>query len=615
MKSKDIKTASENVASKLAEQRGRLRSFLYHRGGKKVVGVAVDHLLGLTEEVLFDNGIVVDSDMLNGAVAQGVTTATRKLLHKNLLSPTWQARRDGNVSTNPIELTGYWKPIVSRRDNLKLPSEYKDFMQHQSNIAVRYNKDMVTALVAYQAEFGPDDKLMLSKRDLETINKVGYVVIYQPYHIACRVARIYQGTQGAGGYTNGKGVRYSTEFAEGRKVNGKQKQQLLAHIKSEYGYTKAHSKFLGDNTLANRTAFLRKYGSPGLLRACLELIYIDETKMSTMIIWQDVHTSLVCHIYAMLRRKNLRSIVDINHKHWFNRHEYYMNNMLSSSLDSTPFFNACTPSQRALFNKPSFVPFGHGAGAESCRYSVLDTDDSHWNAEAPMELRDTMSLNELVNAIRTGTKQVKIPDQFKLALRAAWPGWSKKRTITEDMYKDKLVIIFDDLKTVFSGSFSPLVKFNNRAVLVKEASDTMGKLPPSYTNRFGMKLVQTRWKRNPNSVRTIKNETRLSGVIPTPLDVTFDKRVPCTGSEFAVSMPHYKDAEMNVGIGNEFIQAGKDCLSIHDAWGVRLCDMGFLIEVSARQFTETHAEPMLNSMGYDVPAVLPNLGDSFQIVR
>jgi hypothetical protein len=615
MKSKDIKTASENVASKLALQRGRLRSFLFHRGGKKVTGVAVDHLLGLTEEALFDNGIVVDSDMLNGAVAQGVTTATRKILHKNLLTESWQARRDGNVSTNPIELTGYWKPIVSRRDNLKLPSEYKDFMQYQSNIAVRYNKDMVTALVAWQEKFGPDDKLVLSKRDLETINKVGYVVIYQPYYIACRVARIYQGTQGAGGYTNGKGVRYSTEFAEGRKVNGKQQAQFMTHIKAEYKYKKAHSKFLGDNTLANRTAFLRKYGNPGLLRACLELIYIAETKKSTMIIWQDVHTSLVCHIYAMLRRKNLRSIVDINHPKWFNRHDYYMNNMLSSSLDSAPFFRACTPGQRALFTKPSFVPFGHGAGADSCRYSVLNTDDMHWNAEAPTELRDTMSLNELVDAIRTGTKQVRIPEQFKLALRAAWPGWSKKKAITEDMYKDKLVIIFDDLKTVFAGSYNPLVRFNNRAVLVKEASDTIGKLPPSYTNRFGMKLVQTRWKRDPNSSRTIKNKTTLAGVTPTPLDVTFDKRVACTGSEFAVSMPHYKDAEMNVGIGNEFIQADKDCLSIHDAWGVRLEDMDFLIEVSARQFRYTHEEPMLNSMGYEVPATLPHLGDKFQIVR
>jgi uroporphyrinogen-III decarboxylase len=80
-------------------------------------------------------------------------------------------------------------------------------------------------------------------------------------------------------------------------------------------------------------------------------------------------------------------------------------------------------------------------------------------------------------------------------------------------------------------------------------------------------------------------------------------------------MPHFKDAEMNVGIGNEFMQAGKDCLSIHDSWGVRLEDLDFLDEASARQFIATHEEPMLNSMGYDVPKRLPSLGDSFQITR
>jgi hypothetical protein len=615
MKDNELKTTSENVASKLAKQRGRLRSFLYHRGGKKVVNVAVDHLLGLTEEVLHDHGIVCTGKMVNGPVAQGVVTATRKLLHKNHLTESWQARRDGNVSTQPIELTGYWKPIVSRRDNLKLPSEYKGFMQHQSWIAVRYNKDMVEAIVELQESFGPEAKLWLSVRDLETIRKVGYVVIFQPYHIACRVARIYQGTQGAGGYTNGKAVRYSTEFAEGRKVNSKQKKQLVAHIKSEYGYTEAHSKFLGANTQANRVAFLRKYKSPGLLRACLELIYVEETKKSTMIIWRDVHTSLVCHIYAMLRHKSLPSIVDINHKKWFNRHDYYMNNMLGSSLDSAPFFRACSPAQIALFIKPSFTPFGHGSGKKTCMYSVLDTDDRHWNAEAPTELDAEMSLTEMVDAIRTGVQQFKVPNQFKLALRAAWPGWAKKRVVTEEMYRDKLLIIFDDLKTVFTGSYGPLVKFNSRAVAVKEASDVLGKLPPSHTNRFGMELVQTRWKRDANKAVVMRNSTVLYGKVPSPLDVTFDKRVECTGSEFAVSMPHFKDAEMNVGIGNEFMQAGKDCLSIHDSWGVRLEDLDFLDEASARQFIATHEEPMLNSMGYDVPKRLPSLGDSFQITR
>ena len=146
MKNKDLKTASKNVASKLLVKRGRLRSFLFHRGGKKVVNVAVDHCLGLTEEVLRDNGIVCDESMINGPVAQGVATATRELLHQNHLQASWQERREGLVSSTPITLTGYWKPIVSRRDNLKLPSEYKESMQWETNVALRYNRDMTTAI-------------------------------------------------------------------------------------------------------------------------------------------------------------------------------------------------------------------------------------------------------------------------------------------------------------------------------------------------------------------------------------------------------------------------------------------------------------------------------------
>tara|TARA_Y100000310_G_C20682553_1_gene816833 strand:- start:816 stop:2663 length:1848 start_codon:yes stop_codon:yes gene_type:complete len=615
MNNEMISTASENAASKLALDRGRLRSFNFHNGGKKVLNVAVDHLIGLTEEVLFDHGIVCDSKMVNGPVAQGVATACRKILHEKTLTESWQARRDGSVSSNPIVLTGYWKPIVSRRDNLRLPSEYKDYMQYQTDIGLRYNHDMIEALQAWQLGFGPEDKLVLSERDMDAVRLVGYDTHYQPMNIACRVARVYQGTRGAGGYQNGKGIRYSTEFAEGRTATSKHVAKLRAHASSEYGWTKAIQKELGDGTVKDRVAILNKYKSPGLLRVCLEFIYISDTKKSTMIIWRDVHTSLVCHIYAMLRHKELARYVDINHPKWFNRHEFYLNIILGSQLDSAAFFRALTPEMRGLFIKPSFTPQGHGAGAESTMFSVLSTDDKHWNAEAPDMLNAEMDLATIVDIISKGSKAFVCPNQYKLALRAAWPGIAGKKEVSEADYKKALVTIFDDLKLCFTAGFKQLVRFNQRAIQVKEACNTIGEMPPTYTNRFGFKLIQPRWKRNPNKSVSITNRTTLYGDIPTPTEVTFDKRVECKGSEYAVSMPHEKDAEMNVGTGNRFMQAKKDILSIHDCWGVRLEDIDFLDEVTASEFTETHRLPMLNEMGYEVPKNLPILPDRFQITR
>tara|TARA_R110000824_G_scaffold109557_2_gene257254 strand:+ start:305 stop:2155 length:1851 start_codon:yes stop_codon:yes gene_type:complete len=615
MNKKDIKTASKNVASKLLVQRGRLRSFLFHRGGKKVVNVAVDHLLGITEEVLRANNIICDESDLNGPVAHGVATASRELLQQNQLKPSWQVRREGLVSPEPITLTSYWKPIVSRRDNLVLPSAYKLAMQHESNVALRYNRDMTTAVQGWQKKFGPEDKPVLSVRDLEAIAFVGFDPHWQQMSIACRVARRYQSTQGAGGYQNGKGVRACIEFAEGRKVTKKQLQQFLSEIKEAVGYTKAHSKYLGENTLANRIRFLNKYGDVNLLRSCLELIYMKETKKSTMIMWQDVHTSLVCHIHALTRDKKLASIVNINDPRWYNRHDYFYNIVATGNSDSAAFFRALNPALYGLFIKASFTPFGHGSGATSAMHSALDTDDKHWNAEAPDLMEASMSLAEFVAAVTTGKKAFTIPNNYKLALRSAWPGWAKKKVITEDQYKTVIVTIFKDLKGGFNVGFKRLTRYNSHAIAVKETCALLGREMPTCTNRFDFKLVQARWKRDPNRAITITNRTDLSGPVPVPLEVTFDRRVPTTGSEFAVSIPQWADGEMSCGITCEFEEVGKDLITIHDAFGKRLEDSDFFTEVSSRQFLKTHETPYLNELGFDVPKKLPALPDNFRLTR
>ena len=82
MEPKKLKSMSEDIANKKLIQRGRLRSQLFHNGGDKVHGVALDHIIEPVIETLEDMDGVgnLEPDEVNGPVAHGIVNAIRSVL-------------------------------------------------------------------------------------------------------------------------------------------------------------------------------------------------------------------------------------------------------------------------------------------------------------------------------------------------------------------------------------------------------------------------------------------------------------------------------------------------------------------------------------------------------
>ena len=214
-------------------------------------------------------------------------------------------------------------------------------------------------------------------------------------------------------------------------------------------------------------------------------------------------------------------------------------------------------------------------------------------------------------------KTFEVPHLYKLALKTCWPGWARRKVITTEEYKAKLMIIFEDLKKGFRNGFGLIDGFNKHGKEYSKAMSDMalaGRVESiGYTNDIGFKYEQARWKRNPNNVKLLKNTwSPIEGEEGTSLSVYLAKRERITGSEYSVNVAQSLDALYNTHINLEFEEAGKDIKSIHDNWVMRLEDVEwFDTEVSPRCFFKTHGPAYLNECGWDVAKKLPKIRKDF----